>query len=182
MFQTLKQILDHAGPDKKAVVWAHNSHIGDARQTDMGRSRGELNIGQLCREEYGDAAALIGLGTASGTVAAASEWDSPMEIKTIRPPLPGSYEDFCHKADIERFLWDFTKEHPAAFRELIAEPRLERYIGVIYRPETERASHYSYAELSKQYDAFVWFDQTQALTPLPTLTNKKEDETYPFGL
>jgi putative phosphoribosyl transferase len=182
MFQTLKQILDHAGPDKKAVVWAHNSHIGDARQTDMGRSRGELNIGQLCREEYGDAAALIGFGTASGTVAAASEWDSPMEIKTIRPPLPGSYEDICHTLDIERFLWDFTKDHPAAFRDLIAEPRLERYIGVIYRPETERASHYSYAELSKQYDAFVWFDRTQALTPLPTLTNTQEDETYPFGL
>ena len=182
MFQTLKQILDHAGPDKKAVVWAHNSHIGDARQTDMGRSRGEWNIGQLCREEYGDAAALIGFGTASGTVAAASEWDSPMEIKTIRPPLPGSYEDICHAVDIERFLWDFTKEHPAAFRDLIAEPRLERYIGVIYRPETERASHYSYAELSEQYDAFVWFDRTQALTPLPTLTDKQEDETYPFGL
>ena len=182
MFLTLKQILDHAGPDKKAVVWAHNSHIGDARQTDMGRSRGEWNIGQLCREEYGDAAALIGFGTASGTVAAASEWDNPMEIKTIRPPLPGSYEDICHAVDIERFLWDFTKEHPAAFRDLIAEPRLERYIGVIYRPETERASHYSYAELSEQYDAFVWFDRTQALTPLPTLTDKQEDETYPFGL
>jgi len=182
MFQTLKQILDHAGPDKKAVVWAHNSHIGDARQTDMGRSRGELNIGQLCREEYGEDAALIGFGTASGTVAAASDWDSPMEIKTIRPPLPGSVEAICHAVDIERFLWDFKKDQPAAFRELIAQPRLERFIGVIYRPETERASHYGYADLSRQFDAFVWFDRTQALTPLPTLTKKEEDETYPFGL
>jgi len=182
MFQTLKQILAHAGPDKKAVVWAHNSHIGDARHTDMGRSRSEWNIGQLCREEYGDAAALIGFGTASGTVAAASEWDSPMEIKAIRPPLPSSYEDICHAVDFERFLWDFKKEQTAAFQDLIAQSRLERYIGVIYRPETERASHYSYAELSKQYDAFVWFDRTQALTPLPTLTNEEEEETYPFGL
>ena len=182
MFQTLKEILDHAGPDKKAVVWAHNSHIGDARHTDMGRSRGELNIGQLCRQEYGDTAALIGFGTASGTVAAASEWDSPVEIKTIRPPLPASYEALCHAVDLERFLWDFKKDHSAAFKELIAEPRLERYIGVIYRPETERASHYSYAELSKQYDAFVWFDQTQAVTPLSTLSDKIEDETFPFGL
>ncbi len=182
MFQTLKQILAHAGPDKKAVVWAHNSHIGDARHTDMGQSRGELNIGQLCRQEYGDAAALIGFGTAGGTVAAASEWDSPMEIKTIRPPLSGSYEAICHAIDIDRFLWDFTKDQTVAFRDLIARPRLERYIGVIYRPETERASHYSYAELSRQYDAFVWFDRTQALTPLATLTNVEEDETFPFGL
>ena len=182
MFQTLHQILDHAGPDKKAVVWAHNSHIGDARHTDMGRSRGELNIGQLCREEYGEEAALIGFGTGSGTVAAASEWDTPMEIKTIRPPLSGSYEAICHALDRERFLWDFKKHHAAAFGNLIAQPRLQRYIGVIYRPETERASHYSYAGLSKQYDAFVWFDRTHALTPLATLTNTAEDETYPFGL
>ena len=182
MFQTLRQILEHAGPDKKAVVWAHNSHIGDARHTDMGRSRGELNIGQLCREEFGDDAALIGFGTASGTVAAASEWDSPMEIKTIRPPLPGSYEALCLAIDIERFIWDFKKDQSVAFQRLMSQPRLERYIGVIYRPESERASHYSYAELSRQYDAFVWFDRTHALTPLATFSNTTEDETYPFGL
>jgi len=182
MFQTLAQILDHAGPDKKAVVWAHNSHIGDARHTDMGRSRGELNIGQLCREEYGDTAALIGFGTASGTVAAASEWDAPMETKDIRPPHPDSYEALCHGVNLERFLWDFRKEHPPEFLRLLNQQRLQRYIGVIYRPESERASHYSYATLPDQYDAFVWFDQTQAVTALPTLTNTTEDETYPFGL
>ena len=182
MFQTLRHILDHAGPDKKAVVWAHNSHIGDARHTDMGRSRGELNIGQLCRETYGEDAALIGFGTASGTVAAASEWDQPMETKTIRPPLPGSYEAMCQDIGLERFLWDFKKKRSDAFLDLVAQPRLERYIGVIYRPETERASHYSYADLSKQYDAFVWFNRTNALTPLSTLTDLAEDETYPFGL
>ncbi|MFX0546758.1 erythromycin esterase family protein [Roseovarius sp. S1116L3] len=182
MFQTLRQILDHAGPDKKAVVWAHNSHIGDARHTDMGRSRGELNIGQLCREEYGDTAALIGFGTASGTVAAASEWDAPMEVKTIRSPLPGSYEEICHALDLERFLWDFNKDQTDAFRNLLSRERLERYIGVIYRPESERASHYSPANLAEQYDAFVWFDRSRAVTPLATLSNVAEDETYPFGL
>ena len=182
MFQTLRQIMAHTGPDSKAVVWAHNSHIGDARHTDMGRARGELNIGQLCREEYGDEAALIGFGTASGTVAAASEWDDPMETKDIRPPLPDSYEALCHSVDFERFLWDFKKDQSSEFLRLVKQQRLQRYIGVIYRPETERASHYSYASLSDQYDAFVWFDKTQAVTALPTLTNATEEETYPFGL
>ena len=182
MFQTLRQILSHSGPNEKVVVWAHNSHIGDARHTDMGRTRGELNIGQLCREEYGDTAALIGFGTASGTVAAASEWNAPMETKVIRPPRPDSYEALCHDMDLERFLWDFKKDQSPDFLRLLSQQRLQRYIGVIYRPETERASHYSYATLPDQYDAFVWFDQTQAVTALPTLTNTTEDETYPFGL
>lgn len=182
MFQTLRQILAHGGPDKKVVVWAHNSHIGDARYTDMGRTRGELNIGQLCREEYGEEAALIGFGTASGTVAAASEWDAPMETKDIRAPRPDSYEALCHNVSYERFMWDFKKQHAPEFLRLVNQQRLQRYIGVIYRPETERASHYSYANLSDQYDAFVWFDKTRAVTALPTLTNTTEDETYPFGL
>lgn len=182
MFHTLRQILEHAGADKKAVVWAHNSHIGDARHTDMGRARGELNIGQLCREEYANTAALIGFGTASGTVAAASEWDAPMETKDIRAPLPESYEALCHGVDLERFMWDFKKKHPPDFRQLLDQQRLQRYIGVIYRPDTERGSHYSYATLPDQYDAFVWFDRTRAITALPTLTNTAEDETYPFGL
>jgi len=182
MFQTLSQILDHAGPDKKAVVWAHNSHIGDARFTDMGRTRGELNIGQLCREKFGDTAALIGFGTGSGTVAAASEWDAPMETKDICPPRPDSYEALCRAVDLDRFLWDFKKDQSPEFLRLLKQQRLQRYIGVIYRPETERASHYSYASLPDQYDAFVWFDKTRAVTALPTPTNTTEDETYPFGL
>lgn len=182
MFETLNNILDHAGPSAKAVVWAHNSHIGDARSTDMGQTRGEWNIGQICREAYGDEAALIGFGTASGTVAAASEWDAPMEIKTIRPPRPDSYEAMCHDADIARFLLDFRDAEKNPLRKLLAQQRLERYIGVIYRPETERASHYSYASLSDQYDAFVWFDKTSAVTPMATLSKDHEDETYPFGL
>lgn len=182
MFETLKNVLDHAGPSKKAVVWAHNSHIGDARFTDMGQARGELNIGQLCREHFGDAAALIGFGTASGTVAAASEWDAPMEIKKIRSPRPDSYEAMCRDTDLKRFLLDFRSPESSAVRDVLSRQRLERYIGVIYRPETERASHYSYASLPDQYDAFVWLNETSAVTPIPTLSAEQEDETYPFGL
>ena len=183
MFETLQRVLAQAGPDSKAVVWAHNSHIGDARFTDMGTERRELNIGQLCRQSYGADAALIGFGTHSGTVAAASEWDAPMEIKTVRPSRPDSYEALCHQVGQERFLLDLRRDHlEEGVRNALAQPRLERYIGVIYRPETERWSHYSAASLPDQYDAFVWFDETEAVVPLPTQVTAGEDETYPFGL
>lgn len=182
MFETLQAILDHVGPDSKAVVWAHNSHIGDARFTDMGRQRGELNIGQLCRQAFGDASALIGFGTATGTVAAASDWDAPMEIKTIREPRPDSFEHLCQQLDMERFLFDLRADRNPDLHNVLKRDRLERYIGVIYRPESERASHYGAASLAAQYDGFVWFDTTSAISPLPALTNENEDETYPFGL
>ncbi len=182
MFDTLQHIMTWAGPDKKAVVWAHNSHVGDARFTDMGTERGELNIGQLCRQFYGSDAALIGFGTHTGTVAAASEWDAPMEIKTVRPSRPDSYEALCHEAGSERFLLDLRAGQHDDLRRALAEHRLERYIGVIYRPETERWSHYSYSTLPDQYDAFVWFDETHAVVPLPMQVTAGEDETYPFGL
>ena len=182
MFETLQNILAEAGPASKAIVWAHNSHIGDARFTDMGRERGELNIGQLCRESYGDAAALIGFGTNAGTVAAASDWDGPLEVKTVRQSRPDSYEALCHGVGVERFLLDLRAGQHDNLRRMLATPRLERYIGVIYRPETERWSHYSLATLPDQYDAFAWFDETHAVTPLPTMITAGEDETYPFGL
>jgi putative phosphoribosyl transferase len=192
MFETLQHILAWGGPkektpgeqtrNKKAVVWAHNSHIGDARFTDMGMERGELNIGQLCRQVYGRDAALIGFGTHSGTVAAASDWDAPMEIKTIRPSRPDSYEALCHQVGHDRFLLDLRPGQRDDLRGALAEPRLERYIGVIYRPETERWSHYSYATLPDQYDAFAWFDETHAVVPLPMQVTAGDDETYPFGL
>ncbi|PPB80035.1 erythromycin esterase-like protein [Albidovulum inexpectatum] len=182
MFDTLKRIMDHVGPGAKAVVWAHNSHIGDARVTDMGVNRGELNIGQLCREEWGEDARLIGFGTHSGTVACASDWDGPMEIKAVRPSRPDSHEAVCHEAGIERFLLDLRPGVNPEARAAMAAPRLERHIGVIYRPETERWSHYSHAILSAQYDGFVWLDQTRAVVPLPAETAAGEDETYPFGL
>jgi erythromycin esterase-like protein len=182
MFETLQHILAWAGADKKAVIWAHNSHIGDARFTDMGMERGELNIGQLCRQSYGRDAALIGFGTHTGTVAAASEWDAPMEIKTVRPSRPDSYEALCHQTGYERFLLDLRPGQQDDLRRALAQPRLERYIGVIYRPETERWSHYTYATLPDQYDAFAWFDETHAVIPLPAKVTAGEDETYPFGL
>lgn len=181
MFETLEQLLNARGPQSKAVVWAHNSHIGDARHTDMGTSRQEVNVGQLCRRRFGDTAALIGFGTHEGEVAAATNWDGDMEVKTIRPSLEDSYERLFHMSLQKRFLLDMSK-HPE-LRQQLLEPRLERFIGVIYRPETERLSHYMYASLPQQFDAFVWFDRTTPVTPLG-LVEKHEGvpETYPFGL
>jgi len=182
MFKTLENILAQSAPNSKAIIWAHNSHIGDARFTDMGRELGELNIGQLCRQAYGHDAVLIGFGTHTGTVAAATDWDGPMEVKAVRPSHPDSYEAWCHQVGITSFLIDLREGHHEDLRHVMGQPRLERYIGVIYRPETERWSHYSYATLPDQYDAFVWFDETLAVTPLPTTVTAGEDETYPFGL
>ncbi|OOY11882.1 erythromycin esterase [Thioclava marina] len=182
MFETLQRILERGGPEAKAVVWAHNSHIGDARFTDMGRTRNEWNIGQLCREAYGAKAALIGFGTHGGTVAAASEWGAPMEVKEVRPSRPDSYEALCHATGEPRFLLDLGERLPPGLRHALSEPRLERYIGVIYRPETERWSHYSHATLPDQYDGFVWFDETKAVTAAPAAFGKGEGETFPFGL
>lgn len=161
MFETLCQLLD-AKPDQKAVVWAHNSHIGDARATAMGRDRGELNIGELAKRKFGDQARLIGFGTHSGTVAAADDWDEPMRVKTVLPSRPDSHERLCHDTGEPRFLLNLREPPPFAVEE-----RLERFIGVIYRPETERWSHYSEAVLGEQFDAWVWFDETEAVTPLP---------------
>jgi erythromycin esterase-like protein len=178
MFETLCQLLDHKGPDAKAVVWAHNSHIGDARATGMGRDRGELNIGQLAKERFGDEARLIGFGTDHGTVAAADDWDAPMKVKTVLPSRPDSHERLSHETGIPRFLLDLRDRGPEPARE----ERLERFIGVIYRPETERWSHYSEAVLAEQYDAWVWLDETRAVTPLADLHGGNEPEMWPYGL
>jgi erythromycin esterase-like protein len=182
MFETLCQILEARGPHSKAVVWAHNSHIGNAAHTEMGEQREELNIGQLVKERFGEASRLIGFGTHTGTVAAASDWDREMEVKEVRPSLPGSYERVCHDAGVPRFLLDMRNGVNEEAVEALLEPRLERFIGVIYRPETERWSHYAEAVLPKQFDAFVWFDETSAVTPLPGETQPGEDVMYPFGL
>ncbi len=182
MFETLQAVLDAHGPDAKAVVWAHNSHIGDAANTEMGMVRGELNIGQLCRKQFGEAAVLIGFGTHGGTVACASDWDGPLEVKAIRPSLPGSYERLAHESGVPRFLLDLRKGIHEPLRRELREPRLERFIGVIYRPETERLSHYSGASLPRQFDAYVWFDETGPVDALPTGQMPGVDDTYPFGL
>jgi erythromycin esterase-like protein len=183
MFETLEQLLDARGAGSKAVVWAHNSHIGDARHTEMGQVRDELNLGQLCRERFGAAAALIGFGTHSGTVAAADNWDEPMQVMAVNPSLAGSYELLAHQAGGERFLLDLREGQHDAVRTQLEEARLERFIGVIYRPHTERWSHYAEATLPRQFDAWVWFDRTTAVTPLPTRARQDgARETYPFGL
>lgn len=182
MFNTLQNIMAQSGPTSKAVVWAHNSHIGDARFTAMGKERSELNLGQLCRQAYGKGAVLIGFGTHTGTVAAASDWDAPMERKQILPSLSDSYESLLHDVGSERFLLDLRAGRHDEVRQALSKPRLERYIGVIYQPETERWSHYSHASLANQYDAFVWFDETHAITPLSTTSVGGEDEMFPFGL
>jgi erythromycin esterase-like protein len=188
MFETLNMILDAKGPNSKAIVWAHNSHIGNAAFTDMGRRRGELNIGQLVKDKWGARARLIGFGTHTGTVAAADDWDQPMRIKRVRPSLPESYERAAHDSGIERFLLDLREgEVGREVREGLMQERLERFIGVIYRPETERWSHYSEAILPKQFDGYVWFDETSAVAPLPGEQRpgeaaRHEEETYPFGL
>lgn len=183
MFETLENLLEAKGPDAKAIVWAHNSHIGDARHTEMGAVRKEHNIGQLCREKFGDEAALIGFGTHTGTVAAATDWDGGMEVKHVRPSRADSYERLCHDTGTAQFLLDLSAGRHDALRQRLLEPRLERFIGVIYRPETERMSHYSQTVLPRQFDAYVWFDETEAVTPLgPEHHPEQVPDTYPFGL
>ena len=183
MFETLVQLLDAKGPKAKAIVWAHNSHIGNAAFTEMGQVRGELNIGQLAKEKFDARARLIGFGTHTGTVAAADDWDEPMQVKAVRPSLEGSYERASHDSRLPSFLLDLRAEEIGRdIREALMEPRLERFIGVIYRPETERWSHYTQCILPRQFDAWVWFDETRAVTPLPGEQRPGEDDTYPFGL
>ncbi len=182
MFETLCAVLQAKGPKVKAVVWAHNSHIGDASKTEMGLVRDELNIGQLCRERFGPDAALIGMGTHGGTVACASDWDGPMEIKRVNPSRPDSYEHLAHGSGVPRFLLDVREGVNEELRGRLMAPRLERFIGVIYRPQTERWSHYSECSLPQQFDGYVWFDETRAVTPLPTQARPGESDTFPFGL
>lgn len=180
MFDTLKHLLDFHGDDSKAVVWAHNSHLGNAAATDMG-SRGEINVGHLCRESYGEEAYLVGFGTHTGTVAAASGWDQPMEIKKVRPSHPESYERVCHDSGVSHFLLPLRDRDAGHVKSLMPQ-RLERAIGVIYRPETELASHYFHATLPRQFDEYVWFDESRAVDALGPESGEGVPETFPFGL
>jgi protein-L-isoaspartate(D-aspartate) O-methyltransferase len=181
MFATLGHLMDFRGPDAKAVVWEHNSHVGDARATEMS-ARGELNVGQLCRDHFGDAAYSIGFGTDTGTVAAASHWDGPMEIKQIQPALEESYEQVFHASGVPGLLLGLRDPLDPSLREQLTRARLERAIGVIYRPETERASHYFEAVLPRQFDEYVWIDRTTAVAPLRVEQLQGMPDTYPFGL
>lgn len=180
MFETLQAVLKARGPRAKAVIWAHNSHIGDASATGMG-ARGEINIGQLCREAYGEAAVLIGFGTDRGTVTAAHEWDSATQRMEVRPSLPDSWGAVLRAADGASFFLDL-RGAGAALDAALAEPRPERFIGVIYRPETERQSHYAPAALSRQFDGYLWFETTAAVEALPAVELEAMPQTYPFAL
>ena len=166
MAETLEEIVSHQEARKqpgKVVVWAHNTHSGDARMTAMGES-GEWNVGQLMRQRYKDQSVLVGFTTYTGTVMAASEWGRPGQVKTVRPALPESYAALFHEADKGDFL--MVMRGNESLSRLMGEPRLERAIGVIYLPETERASHYFEARLSRQFDAVIHMDTTRAIEPL----------------
>jgi erythromycin esterase-like protein len=203
MAETLDALAAHLsrqGQRAKVVVWAHNSHLGDARATEMGE-RGELNVGQLARERYRRDAFNIGFSTYTGTVTAASDWDAPAERKRVRPALPDSYEALFHavatsSAHTERAVGapatalEPSRDFMLLLRddgeivERLRAPRLERAIGVIYRPETERGSHYFHAHLAGQFDAVIHIDQTRAVEPLERLAGWERGEvpeTFPTG-
>jgi len=182
MMETLEALLDHTrqiAGSARAVVWAHNSHLGDARATEMGEG-GELNLGQLVREKHGADARLIGFSTHAGTVTAASYWDEPAARKRVRPSLAGSYERLFHDVGIGQFMLMLGDRTSGP----LATPRLERAIGVIYSPESERVSHYFRAHLPRQFDAILHIDETHALEPLEIWSFDGQDlpETFPSAL
>ncbi|WP_286903304.1 erythromycin esterase family protein [Vreelandella sedimenti] len=181
MFDTLQQVIEAKGSDAKVVVWAHNSHIGNASATEMGW-QGQFNIGELCRTAYRDQAVLIGFGTHTGSVAAADDWDSPMKVKQIVPSRADSFERIFHETRLPRALIDLRTPQHSNIREHLTQTRLERAIGVIYRPESEYYSHYFKASLAEQFDAYVWFNETTAVTPLPGARPQGVPDTYPFGV
>lgn len=180
MFDTLRALLDHRGTGAKAVVWAHNSHIGNAASTSMGWG-GEFNIGELCRTAFGRDAVLLGMATDRGEVAAADNWDEPMQIKQVRTSRPDSWEYLFLQAGLPTTLTSWRDD--PQLRRALARSRLERAIGVIYRPATERQSHYFQAILSEQFDAVLWLEQTTAVKPIgpQEIDDKSVPDTYPFG-
>lgn len=180
MFETLKALLEHRGPDARALVWAHNSHLGNAGATEMGWS-GQTNLGELCRTAFGRDAVLIGQSTDRGEVAAADNWDEPMQIKTVLPSRADSWERLFLQAGQPAALYDWRGSERAELRAALMAPRLERAIGVIYRPRTERVSHYFHAELGEQFDAWLWFEQTRAVSPLRGSSEAGVPDTWPFA-
>jgi erythromycin esterase-like protein len=184
MFETLQELAVHLARHRdgtKIVVWAHNSHVGNAAATEMSQ-RGEFNIGELARRRYGPHGMLIGFTTYSGTVSAAADWGAAVERKTVRPALRGSYEEWFHQTGSARFSLMLNDPTTAS---VCRDARLERAIGVIYRPDTERQSHYFRAQLAAQFDAVIHIDHTRAVEPLErTAAWQRGDvpETYPTGL
>ena len=181
MFETLQLLLQRRGQQSRAVVWEHNSHLGNAAATQFGM-HGQLNVGQLCRDAFGEEVYAIGQGTDHGTVAAASEWEGEMEIKKVRPAHRDSYERLMHLAEMNAFLLPLTKSRNPRLTAALAERRLERAIGVIYRPESERLSHYFDASLPGQFNEWIWFDETSAVRPLSTMQSGEHEPAHPFAL
>ena len=183
----LADYLDARVGRTKVVVWAHNSHLGDARATDAAL-QGELNLGQLVRERHGSEAVNVGFSTYTGTVSAADDWDGPAERMRVRPGMVGSYEALLHDVGLPRFLLNLRHVAASGDREAIAAlagPRLQRAIGVIYRPRTERVSHYFDARLLEQFDAMIHVDETRAVEPLERFARaagEEAPETYPSGV
>jgi erythromycin esterase-like protein len=177
--------LQRQGRAGRVVVWAHNSHLGDARATEMGAG-GELNVGQLARQRHGDDARLIGFSTHTGTVTAADDWGDPARVMRVRPSLPGSIERLLHDVGVPRCFVPLRGTDAAvAAATALREPLLERAIGVIYRPDTERQSHYFHARVGDQFDALFHFDETRAVVPLErhaTWRDGEPPETYPTAL
>lgn len=174
--------LNSQAQQAKIAVWEHNSHLGDARATYMAEY-GELNVGQLVREKYGREAILIGFTTYTGTVTAGSDWNGPAERKSVRPALNESYEALFHEIDTANFLLTLRDDKKVSI--VLQEPRLERAIGVVYLPRTERQSHYFDARLSQQFDAVIHFDETHALEPLERYAlweSGEPPETFPTGV
>jgi erythromycin esterase-like protein len=180
MFDTLQSLMAHHG-DARAVIWAHNSHIGNASATAMGWN-GEFNIGELARTAYGDQAVLIGFGTDRGTVAAAADWGAEMQVMRVRPAREDSWEAAFRHTGFARSLTDWRGAKRRELEGVISQTLLERAIGVVYRPQSELASHYFEAVIADQFDAYVWFEETCAVTPLGPERPHGAPETWPFGL
>ncbi|WP_067506602.1 erythromycin esterase family protein [Actinoplanes sp. TFC3] len=180
MDETLDRLLEHYGPGSKAVVWAHNTHVGDARATDQSR-HGEVTLGELARDRYGaDNVLLVGFGSHRGTVVAGQSWGAPMEVMGVPPARDDSLEDILHATAPARALFTFPREDPPP---LLIDELAHRAIGVVYRPERERWGNYVPTTLGERYDAFLWFDETTALRALHTASVQvHEPETYPSGV
>jgi erythromycin esterase-like protein len=182
MFETLEALLAFHGPDAKGIVWAHNSHDGDGSQTEF-TARGEHNIGQLVRERFGAEARAIGFGTHGGTVAAAPDWGGTVEVMDVQPSHERSHERLCHDSEVAAFVLPLSEEHQAdrQLQEDLLISRMERAIGVVYRPQTELASHYFQARVAAQFDEYVWFDASSAVTPLSGTEHAPTETGHPFA-
>ena len=181
MFETILLLMDHFGPQSKVIVWEHNSHLGNAQATQMGRI-GELNVGQLCKAKFGDDCYNIGFMTDNGSVAAATEWDGPMQAQRLLPTRSDSFENLFHRARENSNYFLPLRTAPVELKNALRPTRLERAVGVLYLPQSERQSHYFHASLTDQFDEICWVDETHALQPLAHLPQIEEADMRPFGV